>query len=383
MAQKRPAFLAHKPGATQAWHLLIGLLLGMKVIGLVMFHVEHIEKCCCLKNRQISYARCSTWNIRHLTKENFANTARLMPMKPKASFTIVAMAGRVTTPRPRQWRHPMARVIALSNQKGGVGKTTSAVNIAACLAAAEKRVLVVDLDPQANAGSGLGIYASDFEVSMYDVLVDEVPLTSAILHTELKCLDIAPSVPDLVGAEVELVSAIGRESRLKEALEPVLDLYDYVIIDCPPALGILTVNALTAANSVLIPLQCEYYAMEGLSQLIKTISLIKKRLNPELEREGILLTMYDRRNNLSHQVEQDIRTHFGNEVFPVVIPRNVKLSEAPSHGKPVILYDINSTGATAYMEMARLLIRRHNPVSVVPPKATKKPQASTQGRPNQ
>ncbi len=253
----------------------------------------------------------------------------------------------------------MARVIALSNQKGGVGKTTSTVNIAACLAAGEKRVLVIDLDPQANAGSGLGIYPQDFDTSMYNVLVDEVPLKNAILHTELKYLDIAPSVQDLVGAEVELVSAIGREVRLKEALEKVQDNYDFILIDCPPALGILTVNALTAADSVLIPLQCENYAMEGLSQLLKTISLIKKRLNPALDREGILLTMYDRRNNLSHQVEQDIRQHFGAEVFPVVIPRNVKLSEAPSHGKPVILYDINSTGATAYMEVARLLIRRH------------------------
>jgi chromosome partitioning protein len=253
----------------------------------------------------------------------------------------------------------MARVIAVSNQKGGVGKTTSTINIAACLAAGEKRVLVVDLDPQANAGSGLGIYPPDFDTSMYNVLVDEVPLKNAILHTELKYLDIAPSVQDLVGAEVELVSAIGREVRLKEALEKVQDNYDFILIDCPPALGILTVNALTAADSVLIPLQCEYYAMEGLSQLLKTISLIKKRLNPGLEREGILLTMYDRRNNLSHQVEQDIRSHFGDEVFQVVIPRNVKLSEAPSHGKPVILYDINSTGATAYMEVARLLIRRH------------------------
>ena len=255
----------------------------------------------------------------------------------------------------------MARVIAVSNQKGGVGKTTTAVNIAACLAAGEKRVLVIDLDPQANAGSGLGIYPDDFETSMYNVLVDEVPLQNAILHTELKFLDIAPSVQDLVGAEVELVSAIGRESRLKEALAPVKDLYDFIVIDCPPALGILTVNALTAADSVLIPLQCEYYAMEGLSQLLKTISLIKKRLNPALEREGILLTMYDRRNNLSHQVEQDIRTHFGKEVFEIVIPRNVKLSEAPSHGKPVILYDINSAGATSYMEAARVLVRRHSP----------------------
>jgi chromosome partitioning protein len=257
----------------------------------------------------------------------------------------------------------MAKVIAVSNQKGGVGKTTTAINLAACLAAGEKKVLLIDLDPQANAGSGLGIYPQDFDTSMYNVLVDEVPLKNAILHTELKYLDLAPSVPDLVGAEVELVSAIGREVRLKEALTSVHDLYDFIVIDCPPALGILTVNALTASDSVLIPLQCEYYAMEGMSQLLKTISLIKKRLNPALEREGILLTMYDRRNNLSHQVEQDIRAHFGDEVFPNVIPRNVKLSEAPSHGKPVILYDINSSGASAYMEAARYIIKKNKEFS--------------------
>jgi chromosome partitioning protein len=261
----------------------------------------------------------------------------------------------------------VARVIAVSNQKGGVGKTTSAVNIAACLAAAEKKVLLVDMDPQGNAGSGLGIAAESTQTTMYQVLVDELPIKNAILHTELKCLNLAPSNQDLIGAEIELVTAIGREIRLKDALEPIQDLYDFIVIDCPPALGILTVNALTAADSVLIPMQCEYYAMEGLSQLLKTVSLIKRRLNPDLEREGILLTMYDRRNNLCHQVEQDIRSHFGKEVFEAVIPRNVRLSEAPSHGKPVILYDINSTGSIAYMDVARELLRRYSRPTIEKP----------------
>lgn len=256
----------------------------------------------------------------------------------------------------------MARVIAVSNQKGGVGKTTTAVNIAACLAAAERRSLLVDLDPQGNAGSGLGIGVRDIERTMYEVIVDEKPIQDVILHTELKHLDIAPSNQNLIGAEIELVSVIGREVRLKDALESVRSVYDYIVIDCPPALGILTVNALTAADSVLIPLQCEYYAMEGLSQLLRTVGLIRKRLNPGLSREGILLTMYDRRNNLSRQVEEEVRGHFGNEVFRTVIPRNVKLSEAPSHGKPAILYDITSSGAAAYMDVARQIMARPNQI---------------------
>lgn len=253
----------------------------------------------------------------------------------------------------------MTRIIAVSNQKGGVGKTTTAVNIASSLAVGEKKVLLVDLDPQGNAGSGLGIYSNDFDQSMYDVLVHETPVKEVILNTELKFLDLAPSDQDLIGAEVELVSVIGRETRLKEALEATDGYYDFIILDCPPALGILTVNALTAANSVLIPLQCEYYAMEGLSQLLKTVSLIQKRLNADLEIEGVLLTMYDRRNNLSAQVESEMRKHLGDKVFDIVIPRNVKLSEAPSHGKPVVLYDIGSTGAQAYMSLARSMIREY------------------------
>lgn len=255
----------------------------------------------------------------------------------------------------------VARVIAISNQKGGVGKTTTAVNLASCLAWSEQRVLLIDMDPQANAGSGIGIYPDSFQESMYHVLVAELPLEKIILPTSLPKLEFAPARQDLSGAELELVSAFGRENRLKDAIEPLQDRYDFIIIDTPPTLGLVTVNALTAADSVLIPLQSEYYAMEGLSQLIKTTTLIKKRLNPQLEREGILLTMFDKRNNLSGQVEREIRNHFADDVFKTVIPRNVRLSEAPSHGQPAITYDRNSAGSQAYWEFSQELLSRYAP----------------------
>lgn len=255
----------------------------------------------------------------------------------------------------------MARVIAISNQKGGVGKTTTAVNLSSCLAKSGERVLLVDLDPQANAGSGLGVYPEQFEHSIYHVLVAEMPMQEIILPTKITNLSFAPAKQDLAGAELELVSMFGRETRLKEALAPILDIYDFVIIDTPPTLGLMTVNALTAADSVLIPLQSEYYAMEGLSQLVTTTTLIKKRLNPGLEREGILLTMFDKRNKLSGQVEAQIREHFPHDVFRTVIPRNVRLSEAPSHGQPAIIYDKNSTGSQAYWEFSQELLARYRP----------------------
>ena len=254
----------------------------------------------------------------------------------------------------------MAKVIAISNQKGGVGKTTTAVNLSACIAAAERKVLLIDMDPQANAGSGLGLFEDEIESTIYDVLVNDVPLKKVVLRTDLKFLDVAPSSQDLIGAEVELVSAIGRETRLLEAIQSIEQFYDYIVIDCPPALGLLTINALTAANSVLIPLQAEYYALEGLSQLMRTVQLIQKRINTALEVEGILLTMADKRNKLSRDVENEVRHAFGDKVFDVVIPRNVKLSEAPSHGKPGILYDVTSKGTIAYLELARNIISAHS-----------------------
>lgn len=251
----------------------------------------------------------------------------------------------------------MTKIIAVANQKGGVGKTTSAVNLAACLAAAEKKVLLIDADPQGNATSGLGINRNSLAKCIYDILLGQDNIRNVRRETSLNHLHCLPAKIDLLGAELELVNSPQRETILKRAIEKVAGEYQFVIIDCPPSLGLITLNALTAANSVLVPLQCEYYAMEGLSHLLHTIKLVRTSLNPDLALEGILLTMYDARNNLSNQVATDIQKHFGQKVFKAIIPRNVTLSEAPSHGKSIIQYNIRSRGAQGYMQLAKEVIR--------------------------
>ncbi|HEU4962422.1 MAG TPA: AAA family ATPase [Bacilli bacterium] len=250
----------------------------------------------------------------------------------------------------------MARVIAIANQKGGVGKTTTSVNLGACLAALGKKVLLIDIDPQGNTTSGIGINKADVRYDVYDVLINEESVAEAAVPTEVDGLHILPATIQLAGAEIELVSTMSREVRLRQALEPVKNQYDYMLIDCPPSLGLLTVNALTASNSVLIPIQCEYYALEGLSQLLNTIRMVQKHLNTSLEIEGVLLTMLDARTNLGLQVIEEVKKYFREKVYATVIPRNVRLGEAPSHGQSIIQYDPRSRGAEVYLELAKEVV---------------------------
>jgi chromosome partitioning protein len=251
----------------------------------------------------------------------------------------------------------VSRVIAIANQKGGVGKTTTAINLGAGLAVAERRTLVVDMDPQGNATSGLGLDKATVESSIYDILVDHAPMREAVrTGVHFPFLDLVPSSQDLVGAEVQLVERPGRELELRAALEPLREEYEYILLDCPPSLGLLTLNTLAAADTVLIPIQCEFYALEGLSQLLNTIRVVQQNLNPRLQVEGVLLTMFDNRLNLSRQVAEEAKEYFGSRVFTSVIPRNVRLAEAPSFGKPIVLYDILSAGAQSYLALAREII---------------------------
>lgn len=253
----------------------------------------------------------------------------------------------------------MGRIISIANQKGGVGKTTTAVNISTILAKKGKKVMLIDADPQGNASSGLGL-EKEVDVSLYDVLINDVEIEKTLKESGIKNLKVCPSNMNLAGAEVELVSQMSREQRLKEKLEEIKDEFDYIIVDCPPSLGLITLNAFTASNSVLIPVQCEYYALEGLGQLINTINLVKKHLNKEIQIEGALLTMYDIRTNLSNQVVREVKKYFGNKVYKSVIPRNVRLSEAPSYGMPITEYDGHSKGARSYDKFVNELLKRND-----------------------
>ena len=253
----------------------------------------------------------------------------------------------------------MGKVISIANQKGGVGKTTTTVNLSALIAKKGKKVLMIDADPQGNASSGVGIDRDDIELSIYDILIDEVEFEKVVKKTNIKNLDICPSNINLAGAEVELVSVMSREHRLKEKLDKIKDKYDFIVIDCPPSLGLITLNAFTASDSVLIPVQCEYYALEGLGQLLNTINLVKKHLNKNLEIEGALLTMYDVRTNLSNQVVKEVKNYFNDKVYKNVIPRNVKLSEAPSYGMPISVYDPRSKGAKSYEKFVKEFLKKN------------------------
>lgn len=250
----------------------------------------------------------------------------------------------------------MSKIIAIANQKGGVGKTTTSVNLGACMASLGKKVLLVDIDPQGNTTSGVGINKADVENCIYDVIINDIHPKDAITETAVEGLHIIPATIQLAGAEIELVPTISRELRLKKSLHLVKDMYDYILIDCPPSLGILTINSLTAADSVIIPIQCEYYALEGLSQLLNSVRLVQKHLNTSLQIEGVLLTMFDARTNLGIQVIEEVKKYFQDKVYRTVIPRNVRLSEAPSHGKSIITYDPRSKGAEVYLELAKEVI---------------------------
>jgi len=247
----------------------------------------------------------------------------------------------------------LGKVIAVANQKGGVGKTTTSVNLSASLSKLGKKVLLLDIDPQGNTTSGIGINKADVQFCIYDVLINEISIRDAILRTDAEGLDVVPATIQLAGAEIELVPTISREVRLKKALLQIRDKYDFIIIDCPPSLGILTINSLTAADSVLIPIQCEYYALEGLSQLLNTVRLVQKHLNTELKIEGVLLTMFDARTNLSIQVVDEVKKYFQDKVYSTIVPRNIRLSEAPSYGKSIISYDLKSKGAEVYIDLAK------------------------------